>query len=126
MAHRRQPQKIYGVNEKRAIKLVARLLRTKKIDYQKTFSWLLGDKGTSLRVDAYFPNKKLVAEYHGKQHFESNQHMDRRPGRAEQRRKYTRRRKLLIPRHNLKLLEIRYDDERKDVQEKLMRLGYKI
>jgi very-short-patch-repair endonuclease len=93
------------------------LLRTQKIERQKTFGWLRGDKtkrrpkGTLLRVDGYFPDKHLVVEYHGRQHFKPNRLMDRRPGRSAQRKKYTRRRQLLIPRHGLKILEIRYDDK---------------
>jgi hypothetical protein len=112
----RKPQIIYCKNEKKAIGFVAKILKTKKVECQKTFDWLRGDKtknrlkGTCLRVDAYFSEKNLVVEYHGSQHFFRNNLMDRRPGRAKQRRRYTELRRKLIPMHGLKLLEIAYNE----------------
>ena len=128
MVNKRKPQSIHNLNEKKAIKLIAEALKTDNIESQKTFDWLLGDKGTRLRVDGYFPSKNLVVEYHGAQHFLSNKLMDRRPGRAEQRRRYTELRKKLIPKHGLKLLEIRYDEPLtlEHISDRLRDEGYKI
>lgn len=114
--------------EKKAIRIVASIFHTKNIKEQYGFDWLRGDKGTKLPVDAYFPDKKLVLEYHGRQHFEVSKFMDKKPGRAEQRRKYTLKRQELIPKHGLKLLEIRYDEALTldHIKERLNKLGYKI
>ena len=118
--------RIFRNNEQRVINLVIRILRAKDVQRNRgVFDWLRGNTGMKLRVDAYFPNEKLVLEYHGVQHFKANKHMDRRKGRARQRRKYTQMRQKLIPAHNLKLLEIRYDEPitKKHLKEKLSKLG---
>lgn len=102
--------KIYRNSEKKAIDLVAKILKAKKVERNRgVFDWLRGDTGMRLRVDVWFPEYELVMEYHGIQHFKPNKHMDRRQGRAVQRRKYTELRRRLIPKHRLKLLELRYD-----------------
>lgn len=94
-----------------AIELVSQILGSTEVYLDKgIFDWLRGDKGTKLRVDAYFPNEKLVVEYNGVQHYRHNALMDRREGRAEQRRRYSDKRRKLIPKNGLKLLEIRYDE----------------
>lgn|GEM_PF-4436634 len=106
--------------------LVASILHTKEVYRNKgVFDWLRGDTGMRLRVDAYFTEHKLVVEYHGKQHFKPSNFMDRRPGRAEQRRRYTVLRRKLIPRHGLKLLEIRYDEPltKEYITKKLKEMG---
>lgn len=36
---------------------------------QKTFPWLTGESGKPLRCDFYLPDKELVIECHGEQHF---------------------------------------------------------
>ncbi len=121
--------KIFRNNEQKVIDLVASILRAKEVQKNKgVFDWLRGDTGMRLRVDAYFPAEKLVLEYHGAQHFKTNKLMDKRKGRVEQRRKYTQLRQKLIPVHNLKLLEIRYDEPltQKHIKQRLMWLGYKI
>lgn len=121
--------KIFRRNEDAAISLVAKIIHAKKIiKNQGVFDWLRGDKGTRLRVDAYFPNEKLVLEYHGAQHFKPNKLMDRRGGRFEQRKKYTQLRQKLIPVHGTKLLEIKYDESitKENIGKKLLKLGYKI
>lgn len=120
--------KIFRNNEQKAIELVTSILKAKEVQKNKgAFDWLRGDKGTKLRVDAYFPKQDLVLEYHGAQHFLPNKLMDRRPGRAEQRRKYTELRKKLIPLHGLKLLEIRYDEPltAEHIKQKLLSMNLK-
>jgi hypothetical protein len=127
--------KIFRKNEQLAIELVTDILKAKEVIKNKgVFDWLRGDKGPvsgrrmKLRVDAYFPAEKLVLEYHGKQHFEPNKLMDRKEGRAEQRRLYTELRQKLILKHDLKLLEIRYDEPltREHLRSRLLKEGYKI
>lgn len=120
---------IYRSSESKAINLVAKILKSKTVIKNRgVFEWLRGDTGMRLRVDAYFPNEKLVVEYHGKQHFAPNKLMDRRKGRAEQRRRYTNLRQRLIPKHGLKLLEIRYDEPLTEsyIISRLIQMGYKI
>ena len=87
-----------------------------------------GDTGYKLRVDAYFPEQKLVFEYQGQQHYFPNQLMDRRPGRAEQRRRYSELRRQLVPKHGLRFLEIRYDEPITEacIRGKLRDIGFDI
>lgn len=121
--------KIFRKNEQKAIDLITKIFQAKGVQRNKgVFDWLRGDTGMRLRVDAYFPAEKLVLEYHGIQKFQSSKLMDRRPGRAKQRRKYTRRRQKLIPAHGLKLLEVRYDEPltEEHMKQRLTQLGYKI
>lgn len=120
--------KILRKNEQSAIQIVASILQVERVLNNKApFDWLRGDKGTKLRVDAYFPIEKLVLEYHGAQHFKPNKLMDRREGRAAQRRKYTRLRQVLIPKNGLELLEIRFDEPltEEHLRERLIEIGYK-
>ena len=127
--------KIFRNGEAKAIELVAKILRTRKIVRNKgVFEWLRGDKrkngrkGLKLRVDAWFPEENLVLEYHGIQHFKPSKLMDRRKGRAAQRRKYTWRRQILIPKHGINLMEIRYDEPLTEeyIRPWLCEMGYKV
>lgn len=43
-----------------------------RFETQKTFPWLTGDSGRLLRCDFYIPDKKVVIECHGEQHFKSS------------------------------------------------------
>lgn len=120
--------KIFRKNEQKAVELVTEILSAKDVQKNKAaFDWLRGDKNTRLRVDAYFPSEKLVLEYNGVQHDKPNKLMDRREGRAEQRRKYTELRRKLIPEHGLKLLEINYDEPltHEYIKKRLLEIGYK-
>jgi very-short-patch-repair endonuclease len=86
---------------------------------QHHFDWLLGDpgmKGTrrKLPVDAYYPEHKLIVEYHECQHDEPVAHFDKPHvltvsgvHRGEQRRIYDERRTTEIPAHGLRLLVVR-------------------
>jgi len=121
--------RIFRNSEQRAIDLVSNILKAKGVQKNiGAFDWLRGDTGMRLRVDAYFPAEGLVLEYHGAQHFRASNLMDRRKGRAEQRRRYTKMRQKLIPKHNLKLFEIRYDEPltHDHIRQRLLRLGYKV
>lgn len=90
--------RIRGVAEQRCVDLFCQVLETSSVSRQHTFEFLRGDatphypSGVPLRVDAYFPEHRLVVEYMGEQHSEQNPLMDRRPGRRTQRAKYQERR----------------------------------
>lgn len=109
-----------GSSKRRAedqwIALFERVLGGEPAERQHTFEFLRGDptpkypKGVKLRVDAYFEQHRLVLEYLGEQHFESNKLMDRRPGRAEQRRRYDQLRLDVLPQHGIKVLQVRFDE----------------
>ena len=83
---------------------------------QHRFDFLLGDPGKNgigrrLPVDAYYPELKLVIEYREIQHTKPVAFMDRRPTisgctRGEQRQRYDERRRLELPRHGLRLIEL--------------------
>lgn len=121
--------RIFRKNEQKAIKIISHILLAEEvIENRGNFDWLRGDKGTKLRVDAYFPSEKLVLEYNGVQHFKPNKLMDRRQGRAEQRRRYTELRRKLIPKHGLNLLEINYNEPLTEeyLKTKLIEKGYKL
>jgi hypothetical protein len=81
------------------------------------FDWLLGDPGRAglrafLPVDAYYPGRGLVVEYHEHQHDRPVPIMDRRPTlsgvpRGVQRRISDQRRREQVPAHGLRLVIIR-------------------
>lgn len=84
---------------------------------QATFDWLRGDPslsrplGTKLPVDGFWPALKLVVEFQEEQHSKPSPFFDRRQtvsgvGRGEQRRLYDERKRLLIPKHGLRLVVI--------------------
>lgn len=84
---------------------------------QHRFPFLLGDAGTRLPVDAYYPTTNLVIEYRERQHTEPISHFDKpdrmtRSGvnRREQRRIYDERRSTELPKNGIKLVEISYTD----------------
>jgi hypothetical protein len=82
---------------------------------QHRFSFLTGDSGTALPVDAYYPALKLVIEYHERQHTDAVDFWDRKPTvsglpRAEQRRIYDQRRSAVLPANGIKYLVIGYQE----------------
>jgi len=87
---------------------------------QKTFDFLLGDKNENgyqvkLPVDAYYASLRIVIEYREDQHSKPNAFFDK-PGfqtisgmhRGEQRRLYDERRRQVLPKNGLQLIEISY------------------
>ena len=110
--------------EEECIKLFEKVLGTKRSD-SHTFDFLLGDKGTKLPVDAYFPDYKLVVEYMGLQHYVSVPHFDRKAERPEKRRRYFDRRREELPKHGIKLIEFKYDEllTEENVRKKLRDIG---
>lgn len=89
---------------------------------QYKFDFLLGDPGKNgncrkLPVDAYYDDLKLVIEYKERQHTEAVNHFDK-PNkitvsgvhRGLQRAMYDNRRREILPKHKIKLIEISYSD----------------
>lgn len=85
---------------------------------QHRFPFLLGDSGStgrraSLPVDAYYPDLRLVIEYHERQHTQRVALFDDRSTvsgvpRGEQRRRYDDYRRTLLPKHGYQLLIFDY------------------
>ncbi len=100
---------------------------------QHKFDFLLGDTNSNgvaarLPVDAYYEKLKLVVEYRERQHTESVTFFDK-PNRmtvsgvhrGEQRKIYDERRRKLIPKNGLTLLEISYTDFNYDNHKRIVR-----
>jgi hypothetical protein len=89
---------------------------------QHKFEFLRGDynsKGSSrkLPVDAYYQDLNLAIEYRERQHTESVAFFDKIDKltvsgvhRGEQRRRYDQRRRDILPKHGIVLIEISYSD----------------
>lgn len=82
---------------------------------QHRFDFLRGDANTRLPVDAYYPSANLVVEYRERQHTRPVAHFDKPDHmtvsgvhRGEQRRLYDQRRREVLPRQGIRLLEIEY------------------
>lgn len=85
---------------------------------QHKFAFLLGDESAKgarrkLPVDAYYPEHKLVIEYREVQHTAPVALWDKKPtlsgsSRAEQRRKYDARRRVVLPAYDIKVVELDY------------------
>jgi len=80
---------------------------------QHRFDFLVGDSGSKLPVDAYYPELNLVVEFKERQHTEEVTFFDKRQtvsgvGRGEQRRRYDQRRRDVLPQHGIKLIELDY------------------
>lgn len=93
---------------------------------QHRFDFLKGDSGTKLPVDVYYPSLNLVIEYRERQHTEPVKLFDQRMtvsgvSRGEQRRMYDQRRREVLPKHGIKLIEIGYDDFEFTSQKKIVR-----
>lgn len=95
---------------------------------QHTFDFLRGDgtPGKKLPVDAYYPKLNLVVEYRERQHTESVAFFDKKTtvsgvSRGEQRRIYDQRRRDVLPKHGIQLVEISYADLKHDNRKRLVR-----
>lgn len=84
---------------------------------QQRFDWLRGDPsrtrpwGSTLPVDGYWPDLRLVVEFQEEQHSQPSPFFDRRQTvsgvrRREQRRLYDERKRTVIPAHGLRLVVI--------------------
>ncbi len=99
-----------------------------KASRQHTFDFLRGDgtPGKKLPVDAYYSELNLVVEYRERQHSESVAFFDKKTtvsgvSRGEQRRIYDQRRRDILPKHGIRLIEISYADLRHDSRKRLVR-----
>ena len=100
---------------------------------QHKFDFLLGDPNANgmaakLPVDGYYSELNLVVEYRERQHTESVNFFDK-PNkmtvsgvhRGEQRKIYDERRRSVLPKHNIHLIEISFSDFNYDGQKKIIR-----
>lgn len=97
-----------------------------KASRQHRFDFLRGDSGTRLPVDAYYASLNLVIEFKEKQHTEEVKFFDKKQtvsgvGRGEQRKLYDQRRRDVLPKHGIKLIELDYSDFEHTNGKKLMR-----
>lgn len=79
------------------------------------FPFLLGDSGRPLPVDAFYPDLKLVIEYRERQHSEPVALFDRRETvsgvpRGQQRAIYDQRRREVLPKNGIRVIELSYSD----------------
>jgi hypothetical protein len=99
-----------------------------KASRQHRFDFLLGDAGTKLPVDSYYESLNLVIEYREKQHTEEVKHFDKPDvmtvsgvHRGEQRKIYDERRREVLPKNGIKLVEISYSDFEYDSSKQIKR-----
>jgi hypothetical protein len=97
-----------------------------KASRQHRFPFLKGDASTLLPVDAYYSSLQLVVEYREKQHTEAVRFFDRRitasgVNRGEQRRIYDERRRQVLPKHGIRLVELSYSDFEHNSRKQLLR-----
>jgi len=78
---------------------------------QHRFSFLTGDSGRRLPVDAYYADIALVVEFHERQHYEDVTIFDKPDkmtcsgvSRREQRKLYDQRRRDILPQHGIELV----------------------
>lgn len=92
------------------------------------FPFLVGDTGRKLPVDSYYPELKLVVEYHERQHTEAVDFFDKPDkltiggvSRGEQRKLYDQRRRDVLPEHGISLVEFYVSDFPYDRRKRLKR-----
>ena len=112
-------------DESYVIDLCDEVLKLKALR-QHRFDFLKGDSGMILPVDAYYPSLNLVVEFKEKQHTEEVKFFDRRQtvsgvGRGEQRKLYDQRRREVLPKKGIKLIELDYSDFEHTRGKKLIR-----
>ena len=99
-----------------------------KAHRQQKFDFLRGDTGRRLPVDAYYPVLNLVIEFHERQHIEKVPFFDRKSTasgvlRGEQRRIYDQRRRELLPKHGIELIEFLISEFPHKNRKKLLRIS---
>jgi len=104
-----------------------------KSSRQHKFDFLRGDinakrKAARLPVDAYYKELSLVIEYRERQHTETVKFFDKPDRmtisgkhRGDQRKDYDERRRIVLPQHNMTLIEISYLDFNHDNQKRIIR-----
>jgi hypothetical protein len=100
---------------------------------QHRFSFLLGDAGTKLPVDAYYETLNLVVEFNELQHTKAVKHFDKPDKmtvsgvhRGEQRKIYDKRKRDVLPQHGISVIDIPYSAFECDNKGKIMRDNLKI
>lgn len=106
----------------------------KKSSRQHKFDFLRGDpgknrkQGVKLPVDAYYCNLNLVIEYRERQHTEEVKHFDKPDKmtisgvhRGDQRKIYDQRRREILPKQGIELIDISYDDFNYNNRKKIIR-----
>lgn len=93
---------------------------------QCRFEFLKGDTGRRLPVDAYYCNLGIVVEFHERQHNEEVKLFDRKPtvsgvSRGEQRKIYDQRRRDILPKHEIALVEFSVLEFPHDSRKRLLR-----
>lgn len=95
---------------------------------QHTFDFLIGDSGRKLPLDAYYSKIDLVIEYRETQHTNQVKFFDKPDimtvsgvSRGEQRRIYDQRRRDVLPKNGIKLVEINYLDFECDIKHRIIR-----
>jgi hypothetical protein len=95
---------------------------------QHRFDFLKGDSGIKLPVDIYYHTLNLVIEYRETQHTNAVKHFDKPDvmtvsgvHRGEQRKIYDQRRRDVLPKHGINLVEIGYSDFEFDRSKKILR-----
>ncbi len=111
-------------NEKYIIDMCDLVLKQKSYR-QHTFDFLKGDTGRKLPVDAYYPLLNLVIEFHERQHTGPVPFFDRRitasgVSRGIQRRIYDQRRRNVLPKYGIKLVEFSINEFPHKNQRKLI------
>jgi hypothetical protein len=87
-----------------------------------------GRLGMPLPVDVYYPSLNLVIEYRERQHIEAVEFFDK-PNkmtvsgvpRSQQREVYDQRRRDILPKHNIALVEVLFNDLAHDGRGRLLR-----
>jgi very-short-patch-repair endonuclease len=102
-----------------------------KASRQHCFSFLSGDPNLRgyrkpLPVDGFYPDLKLVVEYHERQHRERVSFFDNKAtvsgmSRGEQRRRYDERRRDLLPKHGYALVVLEVDEFAHNMAKRLLR-----
>lgn len=99
-----------------------------KASRQHKFDFLLGDSGRMLPVDAYYEKLKIAVEYRERQHSECVSYFDKPEKmtvsgvhRGEQRKIYDQRRRDVLPKNGIKLIEIDYSHFNCDSRKRIIR-----
>jgi len=100
---------------------------SKKAIRQHRFDFLRGDSDRKLPVDAYYPGLNLVIEFHEIQHAVAVPFFDKKltvsgVPRGEQRKIYDQRRREILPRHGIRLIEFSITDFPHKSRKKLMQI----
>ena len=119
-------------DEKYVIDLCDEILRT-KASRQHKFDFLRGDpnshgKTVRLPVDAFYEDLNLVIEFRERQHTEEVKFFDKPNkmtvsgiNRGQQRKLYDQRRRDVLPKHGIQLIEISYEDFNHNKQKRILR-----